>query len=93
MKKLLRNSILALLLINVTSCSPSSSINGRMHKNIKGIFHIVNTNTDLIPEYYYIWDCKDYSLYMKDNYDSEIRLSRGTFVFFIDGNCLICNHK
>lgn len=94
MKKLLRNSILALLLVSTTSCSPSNTINGCMYRNIKGVFHIVNTSVDLIPMYYYERSGESgCTLYMEDNYSSAIELSPGTYVFFMDGNCLICNHK
>ena len=97
MKKLLRNSILALLLVSTTSCSsskPSNIVNNYMHRNTKGVFHIINTNVDLIPMYYYEYSTGyGCTLYMEDNYSSAIELSPGTYVFFRDGNCLICNHK
>ena len=93
MNKLFKVLSLGLLITSIASCSPSSCINGNMYKNTKGVFHVLNTNTDLVPEYYYITRSGNYELYMKDDYTSEIVLSQGTFTFFKDGNCLICNHK
>lgn len=93
MNKLFKILSLGLLITSIASCSPSNSISGAMYKNTKGVFHILNTNTDLTPMYYYITESGNYELYMKDDYASMIVLSQGTFTFFRDGNCLICNHK
>ena len=97
MWKLIKLISLGLLLVSVSSCSPSNSLMGNMVKNTKSsVFHILNTNVDLVPEYYQYGtqhDCGNYTLYMRDDYDSRIELTQGTYVFFEEGKCLICNHK